>query len=372
MALTDTRIRTLKPKSGKTERLVAGGNGLYIRVRLGGEITRTWQFRRKEGGRIEITTLGTYPGLSIKEARLKAAELATKRKTFSPTVEEAAERWLKERIDHTHRKAELVRGYVDRAIIPALGNRRVRAIEPGEIAEVVRNYRDRVAKQAGAHKEGRAAARALLGVFKGLFGYAVESGWLQQSPAAQLTAAVVGEPLDARDRVLTDDEIRFVMTTDIAQGPVLRFLLATGLRLGEAYTGHREGQYWVVPPEFSKNRREHRVWLSDLALAQLERRPWAPRHAVQSWLTEKADGWTAHDLRRTFSTRRNGKPLSVPPYIVEKMLNHILGGVMGVYNQAEYYDERRQALEAWSAWLADFTGKQPADIVPLRKASQAA
>src|SRR5215831_4645215 len=33
MALTDTRIRTLKPKSGKTERLVAGGNGLYIRVR---------------------------------------------------------------------------------------------------------------------------------------------------------------------------------------------------------------------------------------------------------------------------------------------------------------------------------------------------
>src|SRR5262249_37516968 len=84
MALTDTRIRTLKPKSGKTERLVAGGNGLYIRVRLGGEMTRTWQFRRKEGDRTQLARLGTYPALSIKEARLKAAEQDTKKEDDQP------------------------------------------------------------------------------------------------------------------------------------------------------------------------------------------------------------------------------------------------------------------------------------------------
>ena len=38
-----------------------------------------------------------------------------------------------------------------------------------------------------------------------------------------------------------------------------------------------------------------------------------------------------------------------PPYIVEQMLNHILDGVMAVYNHATYDAERRQALEAWSA-----------------------
>ena len=106
----------------------------------------------------------------------------------------AAEQWLSERIDHTHRKAELIRGYVERAIIPALGSRRVRDIEPSEIATVVRDYRDRVGKKAAARKGGRTAARALLGVFKGLFGYAVANGWIKLSPAAQLTAAVVGPP----------------------------------------------------------------------------------------------------------------------------------------------------------------------------------
>ena len=372
MALDDTRLRTLKPKPGKAERLVADGNGLYIRMRAGeGKITRAWQFRRREGGRLTIRTLGTYPDLPLLEARQQALELATKGKSYSPSVEVAAEQWLSERVDHTHRKAELIRGYVERAIVPALGGRRVRDIEPAEIAAVVRDYRDRTGKKAAARKGGLTAARALLGVFKGLFGYAVANGWIKLSPAAQLTAAVVGPPSAARTRVLSDEEMRFVMTTDIRQGPVLRFLLATGVRLGEAYNGHREGQYWVVSPEFSKNKREHRVWLSDLALAQLDRHPWeAKRDDVQHWLADNAGGWCAHDLRRTFSTRNNGQ--GVAPFVVERMLNHMLGGVMAVYNQAEYDAERRQALEAWSAWLSDLVGKRPAGVVPLRQVSQQA
>jgi hypothetical protein len=81
MALTDTRLRTLKPK-GRAECLVADGNGLYIRIRLKrSDVSRTWQFRRNERAKLTITTLGTYPELSIKEARLKAAELATKRQS---------------------------------------------------------------------------------------------------------------------------------------------------------------------------------------------------------------------------------------------------------------------------------------------------
>ena len=67
--LTDTRLRTLKPAKGKNECLVADGNGLYVRIRSGQGVTRTWQFRRKEAGRLAILTLGTYPELSIKEAR---------------------------------------------------------------------------------------------------------------------------------------------------------------------------------------------------------------------------------------------------------------------------------------------------------------
>ena len=127
----------------------------------------------------------------------------------------------------------------------------------------------------------------------------------------------------------------------------------------------------MVPTGASKNKREDRVWLSELGLAQLERYPWVPaRESVQNWLTTNAGGWTAHDLRRTFATRNND--MGVPPHIVEKMLNHSCDGMMAVYNRATYDAERRQALEAWSAWLATFAGSRPADVVPLRQVSQQA
>jgi integrase len=84
-------------------------------------------------------------------------------------------------------------------------------------------------------------------------------------------------------------------------------------------------------------------------------------------LTANAGGWSAHDLRRTFSTRINA--MGVPVYVVEKMLNHTFDGVMAVYNHATYDAERREALDAWSAWLSEFIGQRPADVVPLRQIS---
>jgi hypothetical protein len=85
---------------GKAESLVVDGNGLYARVRAAhGNFSRTWQFRRKEKARSSITTLGSYPELSIKQARLKAAELSTKRIVRNETAEEAANQWLAERVD---------------------------------------------------------------------------------------------------------------------------------------------------------------------------------------------------------------------------------------------------------------------------------
>ena len=107
MALNDTVIRTLKLAKGKREVLKACRD-LYIRVRVGttGKVTRTWQFRRKGDGVIHITTLGGYPGVTLKEARAKAAALAAKREASVPTVSEAAEQWLSEVVEATHKSHE--------------------------------------------------------------------------------------------------------------------------------------------------------------------------------------------------------------------------------------------------------------------------
>ena len=370
MALTDARIRTLKPAKGRADVLVADGNGLYIRCRLGqaDDITRTWQFRRKQDGKVHIRTLGTYPALSLKQARLKAAGLSNKRSDDGITVKDAAERWLREQVDPRHRQGDQYRGYVERAIIPELGRTRIADVEARDIADMVRKYRDHIAKSKKARTGGRPAAAALLSVTKTLFRYAVANGMIATSPARDLTQALVGPPPVARERVLNDEEILFVMRTQHPAGPVLRFLLATGMRLGEAYNGARHGQYWVVPSSASKNKREHRVWLSVLALAQLEAHPWGePRHEVQRFVTRAKAGWTVHDLRRTFATRNHD--MGVPPHIVEKMLNHSFDGVMAVYNRATYDDERQKALETWGAWLGQLVGARPARVVPLRRSA---
>jgi hypothetical protein len=63
--------------------------------------------------------------------------------------------------------------------------------------------------------------------------------------------------------------------------------------------------------------------------------------------------------------------MGVLPYIVEKMLNHTFGGVMAAYNHATYEAERREALEAWSAWLRGLTA-MPGSVVPIRAARRIA
>ena len=234
MALNDTTIRHLKPESGKRELLAADVGGLHIRVRVGttGKITRTWQFRRRDDSGLTVTTIGTYPAVGLKRARLKAAELALKRaETNGPTVEEAADQWFNEIISTAHKSAAKTRRYLDLAV-GELGNMQVADVEPKHIAKLVRDYRDRAAKNKRARSGGRTVARILLATLKGLFNYSVGVGWISASPAAAISGAALGAPDKARSRVLNDDEIRWVMRDTSPQGAVWRFLLATGMRIG--------------------------------------------------------------------------------------------------------------------------------------------
>ena len=66
--------------------------------------------------------------------------------------------------------------------------------------------------------------------------------------------------------------------------------------------------------------------------------------------------WTPHDLRRTLSTR--WAELGVPQLITELVLDHTpvsRRGIAGVYNHFEHLDDRKVALENWSALVASGT-----------------
>jgi integrase len=65
--------------------------------------------------------------------------------------------------------------------------------------------------------------------------------------------------------------------------------------------------------------------------------------------------WSAHDLRRSAITGM--ARLGVPPIVLGHVANHRTttkaGVTLGVYAHHDYADETRQALDQWSAHLAN-------------------
>jgi integrase len=61
------------------------------------------------------------------------------------------------------------------------------------------------------------------------------------------------------------------------------------------------------------------------------------------------DPFTVHDLRRTGSTRLHEAGFASD--VIEKALNHTIGGVRGIYNRAEYASQRREMLQFWADYV---------------------
>lgn len=65
MALTDTKLRNLKP--GEKAYQEADEGGLFVEVMPGG--AKVWRLRYRLAGKQEKVTLGDYPTYSLGEAR---------------------------------------------------------------------------------------------------------------------------------------------------------------------------------------------------------------------------------------------------------------------------------------------------------------
>lgn len=350
--MTDTSIRNLKPKD--RDYMVGCGDGLYLRVRTSG--SKVFILRKKEAGKTSITTLGHYgtePGrVTLADARRQALSPPVHAPARSATVKDICDEYFDRHISKAYRRPHHVRGYLDK-IIERLGARKLGELTRSEIAEFLKDYSAR----------GKVAANRALAIFRQALGYGVEIGWIDRNPAEGLTRRVAGGDEKPRARTLTDDEIRALWTIPAPHGPLFRFLLLSAQRIGEtqlASPDELRGDLWGIPPEHTKNGRGHLVHLSPQARAEIDAMP-GDRERIfglrtttgaQAWLHRWCDRskisprFTPHDLRRTAATRMN--ELGIPPHVVEKILNHTLQGVMGTYNHAEYLQERKAALLAWS------------------------
>jgi integrase len=75
-------------------------------------------------------------------------------------------------------------------------------------------------------------------------------------------------------------------------------------------------------------------------------------------------GWTIHDLRRT--ARSLMSRAGVNADIAERCLGHVIGGVRGIYDRHEYFEEKRRAFEALAAQIERIVNPQ-ANVVALTR-----
>jgi integrase len=167
----------------------------------------------------------------------------------------------------------------------------------------------------------------------------------------------------------------------------LQFITLTAVRMGEALGAvwseiDIANRVWVVPPRRMKSGREHRVPLSDPAIAVLKAmqairhndwvfpgvREGRPIGENTVWRLAKAaagdDTTTVHGLRSTFRDWCSERTTFARDVAEMALAHAIPNAVEAAYRRGDLFDKRRRLMDAW----AEFCGKLAAadKVVAIR------
>lgn len=379
---TDKFIKSLKPESEMYQ--IREGRGFAIRVLPSG--VKTWYYIYTFLGKRRQLNLGNYPYISLEKAHkdyLDAATMvhngidpmqppspaATPDEQKPITVVELKKLYMEHvKINLVPRSALNHHYRMEKDLIPAWGDRPITDIRRRDAIALIESI-------AAQGKPG--AARNLLISSRAMFSYAVHREMIEYNPFAGVGVAVPQAAAKERDRVLSEGEIKHVWNTLSNWGNseyirrAILFILVTGQRPGEVSQMHwREidGRVWTIPSDRSKNGRENRVYLSDLALSLLPDTEGyvfpanrgnhgsmfvntlshhLSHHVKPAYLG--LPRWTPHDLRRTAATGLAS--IGCPDEIIDEIQNHKKRGIIRTYNRYRYDKEKQEWLTRWSQQL---------------------
>jgi integrase len=154
----------------------------------------------------------------------------------------------------------------------------------------------------------------------------------------------------------------------------LEFAILTAARTGEVIGAtwdeiNLAERLWIVPASRMKGDKEHRVPLSDAAMAVVEtmaeyrqgdhlfpgRRRGKPIHARALWELLKAMGRAEESVHGFRSSFRDwaAERTSFPAEIAEMALAHRVGSaVEQAYRRSDQFEKRRQLAQAWAKYVA--------------------
>ena len=399
--LTDATCRSAAP--GPKERKLFDAHGLYLSVLPSG--FKSWRWKYRFAGREKRMVLGSYPLISLRQAReLRDAartqllagidpgavkQAARQRVKLGETFEQIARSWhATKRKSLTPRYADQVLTRMEANLFPRLGAMPIRDITAPLMLDLIRRIEAR-----GAHT----MAHEVRGHASEVFVWAISSGLAEQDPAAIIRKALAPSGGGRRAAMLRIEDCRKLIAAIDAvrlagwQAKLASRLLAlTAVRPGVLRLAEKQEfsdldgpePLWWIPAAKMKLSRERKedpaydflVPLSAQAAQTVKAAIAASEHPRLVFPGERGTApisdstlsqlyldagyrgrHVPHGWRASFSTIMNERAghggRDGDRAIIDLMLAHMPGGVEAAYNRAAYLPRRRELAQEWADLL---------------------
>jgi integrase len=397
MAMTDTFIKNIKPTAAVAGVKYADGQGLYLLVKPAGKY---WRINFRHLGKQKTLALGTYPEISLAQARqrreqarrlmatgidpsaAKKAEKVAQLLASTNDFESVANDWLSktsaERVPRTQLK---IRTWLERDVFPHLGTATISNIGARDVLMVVRRIESRGAVDT-AHRIKQVCGQ--------VFRYAVATGLAERDVTADLRGALTVAKTEHRPALTTVVDVTKLMKAIVGYSgyAVTRsalllsphvFLRPGELRFAEWVEIDLEAGEWRIPGTKMKMKVDHIIPLSRQAVEILTaayqltghgkyvfpgirsaERPISDNtvNAALRGLGITQDQHTAHGFRAMARTLLD-EVLGERVDLIEHQLAHAVRDPNGrAYNRTSHLPARKKMMQRWSDYLDDLIASQ--------------
>lgn len=417
---TDKNLRAWL-NAGPVDRGVGDGLTFVAKEASAREGKASWILRYRHGGRQREKVIGRYPDISLKDARdlarkdrallqqgvdVGAVKRQEKLKAIDMhNVEGLAQIWYERHIVGKYKHPEVVERVLRRHVKPVIGKLPVEEVRPVHIDGVLTKI-----VAGGAPTVANDAMRYLFRMFH----FAVKRKWIESNPVYGFEVSDAGGTEVSRSRWLNREELA-ALAQSMRETPnfgrlnelAVWLLLALCVRKMELLSAKwsefdLDKGVWVLRPSRTKTSLAIDIplpapvieWLLELrvfasghthlfpARRLIHMKAGVPRKnrfehispdtlnvALKRLSLGDVEDFTVHDMRRT--ARTHMAALGIDRFVAERALNHKVRDVEGVYNQYDYFDERKRALDRWAQLLLATSRGEPFNVVGIRQRARA-
>lgn len=387
--LTALDVRNAKPKDKQYK--LADGKGLFLLVLPSGG--KYWHYRSKAGGKERLMSFGTYPEVSLAEARekrddarrlqangvipsevrkaQKAAKVEDDANSFEVIAREWHEKFLKDKSD-SYREKMLAN--FERDVFPWIGKNPINELKAPDLLMMLRRIESRGSLET-AHRTRSSCSQ--------VFRYAIATGRAERDCAADLKGALppykkghhaaIIDPKQVAPllRAINEYEGSFVIKCALRIAPYV-FVRPGELRMAEWSEIDFENSTWSIPGSKMKMGQPHIVPLAKQVLEVLaellpltghskyifpcHRSPLRPMSENALRVALRRMGYsneemTPHGFRAMARTILD-EVLQVRPDYIEHQLAHAVKDPNGrAYNRTAHLAERKNMMQLWAEYL---------------------